>query len=149
MPGIVPNEGEVRLLTELLDGATARENWLLKLYKTNVTPSETDTSASYTECDFTNYTSKTLTRTIAAGTWGTPASGAPTNAWSSEAAVAESTYNSGTPQQWTCGLTGNTVYGYFYQGASSGKVVLAEQFATPRTLANGDTLSLTPRFGAA
>jgi hypothetical protein len=134
---LVPDEGEVRLLTELLDGGTTRENWTLKLYKTNVTPAETDTSASYTECDFTNYVSKTLTRTVGAGTWGTP---------STAAGVTSSTYHSGTPQTWTCGAAGNTVYGYFVVGATSGKVAFAELFDTPRTLAADDTLNLTPKL---
>ena len=147
MPGIVPNEGELRLLAELMDGATARENWLLKLMRTAVTPAETDTAASYTEANFTNYAAKTLNRSVGGANWSTPASGAPTGGWSAEAAVAESTYGGGTPQSWTCGATGNTIYGYWYEGATSGKVLLAEQFATPRTLALNDVLNFTPRFG--
>jgi hypothetical protein len=144
---IVPNEGEARLLLEILDGATTRENWTLKLFKNNVSPAETDTSASYTLADFTNVTTPTLTRTVVnASTWNTITQGAPTGAWSAEASVAESTYQQ---QTWTCGATGNTIYGYFIVGATSAKVILAEAFGTPRTLANGDTLNFTPRFGAA
>jgi hypothetical protein len=43
-------------------------------------------------------------------------------------------------------VTGDTVYGYFIIGVSSGKLICAEAFATPRTLASGDTISLTPIF---
>lgn len=147
MAMVIPNAGETRLLTELLDGGTTRENWTLKLFKTNVTPAETDTAGTYTEADFTNYVAKTLTRTINAGTtWGTAASGSPTNSWSAESAVAESAYQQ---QSWTCGASGNTVYGYFLVGATSTTLIGAESFSTARTLANGDTLNLTPRFGLA
>jgi hypothetical protein len=147
MPAVIPNEGELRLINEILDGGLARENWTLKLYKTNVTPAETDTTASYTESDFTGYTAKTLTRTVSNGvTWGTPASGSPTGAWSGEASVAESAY---VQQTWTCGASGNTVYGYFVVGATSTKLIMAELFAAPRTLVNSDVLNLTPRFGVA
>ena len=115
------------------------------LFKSNTTPAETDTTATYTTADFTNYSGKTLTRTVNNGsTWNTPASGSPTGSWSGEASVAEATYQQ---QSWTCGSTGNTVYGYYLVGATSGKFVLAEAFGTARALADGDTLNLTPRFG--
>lgn len=145
MPAVVPNDSEPTLLSNLLAGG-ALENWTLKLYKTNVTPAETDTIASYTVADFTNYTNKTLTRSISGSTWSTPASGAPTGSWSGEASVAESTYQQ---QSWTCGATGNTIYGYWIEGATSTKLIMAELFATARTLASGDTLNLTPRIGLA
>jgi hypothetical protein len=134
---LVPDEGEVRMLTELLDGGTSRENWTLKLYKNDKTPAEADTPAAYTECDFTDYVAKTLTRTVGAGTWGTPATADGTTS---------STYNSGTPLSWTCGASGNTVYGYYVVGASSGKLIYAERFGSARTLVNGDVLNLTPKL---
>jgi hypothetical protein len=150
MPLVVPNEGEVRLLTDLLGGGTLA-NWTLRLYKTNTTPAETDTYAAPpgTECDFTNYAARTLTRSVSGTTWAAPASGAPTGGWSAEAAVAESTYGGGTPQSWTCGATGNTVYGYWLRDETNLKLIGAELFATPRTLASGDTLNVTPRIGLA
>lgn len=143
---LVPNEGETRLLLELLDGGTSRETWTLKLFKSNTTPAETDALASnpYTEADFTNYVSKTLTRTTSGSTWSTPASGAPTSSWSGEAAVAESTYQQ---QSWTCGTTGNTVYGYWVEGVTSTKFIFIEKFGTARTLTSTDQLNLTPRMG--
>lgn len=137
---LVSNVGSVKLLTELL---TSGENWSLKLYKNNKTPAETDTAGSYTECDFTNYILKTLTRSVSGTTWSTPASASPTGGWSSRTNVANSTYGT-APQTWTCGTTGNTVYGYYLIGATSTLLILAELFATPRTLASGDTLSVQP-----
>lgn len=141
---LIPNEGEVQLLTDALAGGTL-ENWTLKLFKNDYTPVPGSTSASFTEADFTNYTSKTLTRSISGSTWQTVTSGAPTSSWNAQAAVAKSTYGSAA-QSWTCGTTGNTVYGYYVVGATSGKVIFAERFATTRTLASGDVLNLTPAF---
>lgn len=143
---LVPNEGELQLLADLLGNG---ESWSLGLFRTNITPAETDTASTYTaaEAAFTGYSRKTLTRSIGSSTWNTPVSQAPsgTPAWSSEAAVGHSQYGS-APQTWTCGATGDTVYGYFIVGATSGKLICAEAFSTPRTLANGDSLSLTPVF---
>jgi hypothetical protein len=144
---LVPNEGEIQLLTDLLAGGTL-ENWTLKLYKTNVTPAETDTGATYTVADFTSYANKTLTRSVSGSTWQTVAGGSPSGSWSAEAAVAKSSYGSAA-QSWTCGASGNTIYGYYIVGATSTKLICAELFASSRTLANGDTLSLTPVFEAA
>lgn len=146
MAMVIPNEGEVQLLTDLLGGGTL-ENWSLRLYKTNVTPAETDTPASYTVADFTSYANKTLTRTIGAGNWSTPASGSPTNSWSAEASVAESAYGS-SAQSWTNGgASPQTIYGYYIVGATSTKLIAAESFAASRTLNQNDSLSFTPRFG--
>jgi hypothetical protein len=146
---VVPNEAEVRLLTDLLAGGTL-EAWTLQLYKSATTPSETDTYAAtpFTACDFTGYTEKTLTRSISGSTWSTPASGAPTGGWSGEAAVAESVYGA-SAQTWTCGATGNTVAGYTIRGATNAKFVCAELFGTARVLASGDVLNLSPRLGMA
>jgi hypothetical protein len=145
---LVPREGDVQLLTDLLGGGTL-ENWSLRLFNSNITPAETDSASTYTahETAFSGYAAKTLTRSVSASTWNTPVSQAPsgTPAWSSRAQVGHSQYGA-SPQSWTCGATGDTIYGYFITGASSGKLICAEAFATPRTLASGDTLSITPLF---
>lgn len=128
---LVPDEGEVELLDKMLkDALSVDENYTLKLYKTDVTPAESDTNASYTIADFTDYTSKTLARTTWAGA-------------STSAGTTSTTY---TQQSWTCGASGNTIYGYWVVGATSGEVLWAEKFATARVLASGDTLNLTPRM---
>jgi len=114
----------------LKDALSVDEDYTLKLFKTNVTPAESDTSASYTVADFTNYVNKTLTRSGWAGA-------------STSTGTTSTTY---AQQSWTCGASGNTVYGYWVQGATSGEVLWAEAFATARVLASGDTLNLTPRM---
>lgn len=129
---LVPNVGERELLDKMLkDALSVDENYTLKLYKTDVTPSETDTTSSYTEADFTGYSSKTLTRSgwAAASTDG--------------GGVTSSSY---AQQSWTNSGSSQTIYGYWVQGATSGNLLWAEKFVTARVIANGETLNLTPKF---
>ena len=69
---LVPDVGEVELLKRLLYANAGSENGTLKLYKTNVTPAESDTAGTYTEADFTGYSAKTLTSSQSGGTWSVP-----------------------------------------------------------------------------
>ena len=133
---LVPNVGEVVLLTDLLHGGNTRENWTLRLYKTDVTPAEGDVAGSYTVADFTGYVGKTLTRTVNPGTtWETPTTSSGT------------TFSTYAQQSWTHGGgAAQTVYGYYLVGATSTTLILAEKFATARTLASSDVLNLTPRL---
>lgn len=145
---MVPREGDVQLLTDLLGGGTL-EDWKLRLFNSNITPAETDTATTYTahETSFTGYSAKTLTRSVGSSTWNTPVSQAPSGspAWSSRTQVGHSQYGSAA-QQWTCTGTGDTIYGYFVTGNTSNKLIFAEAFSSARTLASGDTLSITPVF---
>lgn len=134
---VVPDVGEVLFLKRCLYEAPT--DLTLKLFKTNVTPAEGDTHASYTVADFTNYVDKTLTASQAAGTWAVPTTSTGTTS---------SAYGGGSPQTWTCGATGNTVYGYWLQNATP-VLALAEAFATARVLASSDVLNLTPGVQAA
>lgn len=131
---LCPDVGEVVLLTDLLGNGN---NWTLKLFKNDVTPAESDTDATYTEADFTDYAAKTLTRSVSGSTWATPTTSSGTTS---------SEYNSGTPQSWTCGATGNSIYGYYIVDAVTGTLLIAERFAATRTLAENDTLNLTPKI---
>lgn len=128
----VPGDGENLLLEWAIKATTTPENLTLKLYKNDYTPADNSTAGDFTEADFTDYVAKTLER----------------SGWD---AVAQDANNKasieyGTTQTWTCGATGNTVYGYYVVGATSGTLVWAERFATSRTLADGDQLSLVPRM---
>lgn len=109
------------------------ETYLLKLYKTNVTPNSVTAKTSFTEANFTGYAARTLTR----ANW--------SNAITNGSSAGEASYGT-TPQSWTCGVTGNTVYGYWVEGTTSAKVLWAELFGTSRVLASGDILNLTPKF---
>jgi hypothetical protein len=121
------------------------ENGTGKLYKATHSWAETDTAGSVTECDFTNYVTVTLNSKLSTSAgWTVPASVSPTGAWSGESLVAEATY----PQQsWTCGVTTNTVFGYFVVGATSTTLWWGEQWAASVALINGAILQWTPRFG--
>lgn len=130
---LVPDVGEVILLGNLLAGGTL-ENMTLKLFKTNVTPAESDTASSYTVADFTSYANKTLTRSVNNGvTWGTVGTSGGTTS---------STY---VAQSWTAGST-QTIYGYYVVGATSTVLLWAEAFAVARALASTDVLNLTPKL---
>jgi hypothetical protein len=137
MAMVVPHEGEVQLLSDLLAGGSL-ENWTLKLFKSNTTPALTDTSATYTESTFTGYSSKTLTRTSGSSTWNTVG----TTGSVLESGCAKSSYGSAA-QSWSC-TSAETCYGYFAVGATSGKVVMAERFASLISLVNPSTLTLQP-----
>lgn len=130
---LTPAEGELQLLDKMLkDALSTDENYILKLYKNDVTPGDAYVEGSFTEADFTNYAARTLAR----------------SSWNASVQVsnkAETSYGSG-PQSWTCGTTGNTVYGYYVTGATSGAVLWAERFSTSRVLADGDVLNITPKF---
>lgn len=129
---VVPNAGELELLDKMLkDALSADEDYILKLFQNDYTPDQTTATGSLTEANFTNYAAVTLTR---AG-------------WNDAVTVsnkAESSYGSAA-QSWTCGASGNTIYGYFVENPG-GTVLWAERFAVSRVLANGDVLNLTPKF---
>lgn len=132
---VVPNLGELELLDKMLkDALSSDENYILKLYMNDYTPDQTSAPGSFTQATFTNYVAKTLTR---AG-W---------NAAVVASNKAESSYGS-TPQTWTCGATGNTIYGYWVEGATSSICLWAERFAVSRVMGDGDVLNLTPKFTA-
>lgn len=131
---VVPNLGELELLDKLIKDqahATTDENYILKLYTNDYVPAADSTPGSFTQATFTNYTVKTLTR---AG-W---------NAAATVGTKAESSY--GTVQTWTCGATGQTIYGYYIVGSVSTVVLWAERFGVARALADQDVLNLTPKF---
>lgn len=131
---VVPNEGELELLDKMIkDALSSDEDYILKLFQNNYTPDADAASGSFTEASFTNYAAKTLART----TW----NAAVTNG----SGRGETSYGA-SPQAWTCGASGNTVYGYWVEGASSAKVLWAERFGTSRVLASGDILNIQPKF---
>lgn len=127
---LVPDVGE-NLTLEMIVNRTAAQNLVLKLFKSNTTPSESDTDATYTEADFTGYSAITLT----GASWGAAASGS--------IAYAQQTFTaSGTPN--------NDIYGYFMVQASSGTLLLAERDAAApfAVRTSGDNIKITPTITA-
>jgi hypothetical protein len=130
---VLPNQGETIAL-EALVGKTAGQNLILKLYKNDITPGETDTESTYTVANFTGYSDQTLT----AANW-TTTPGSP-----SDVTYPQCTFTS------TAGSQNQPIYGYFLVQQSSGKLVWAERFSDgPYTIVNnGDAIKVTPKITA-
>jgi hypothetical protein len=127
---VCPNVGEGELLDKMLkDALSVDESYTLKLYSA-VAPaiSEATVAGDFTECTFTGYVAKTLTR---AG-------------WAA-ATIGDPTYTTYAQQSWSP-TTSQTVIGYWVIGVTSTTLLWCEAFAAPRTVQNGDTLNLTPRM---
>lgn len=145
MAFVVPNEGDLKLLGELLG---AGEDWSLGLYVSPVVPNPKDVAATYTarEASFAGYERKTVRRAVGDDAWAIvgvgPASG--DEPWT-DREVAKAQYSH--PMRWVASDRA-TIYGYFMVGVESGVLILAEAFE-PRTLCAGDTLSITPVFEVA
>lgn len=131
MPLVISNVGELELLDKMLkDSLTTDEDYTLKLFNNNVTPDQASVASTFTETAFTGYAAKTLTR---AG-------------WSAATTVSNKAQSSYSQQSWTCGATGDTIYGYYVIAATSSVLLWAEKFASPRIVANTDVLNITPIF---
>lgn len=131
---VIPNAGELVLLDKMLKAAlSVDEGYIVKLYQSNLSLTQTMVAADLdaVEANFTGYVGKTLTR---AG-WGASVL---------STTIASSTY--ATVQSWTCGATGNTIFGYYVVGATSGTLLWAEAFAVSRPMVTTDILNLTPVF---
>jgi hypothetical protein len=123
------DQGEGLALKAILNH-TAGQNLVLKLYKSNTTPGETDTEATYTEADFTGYSNVTLT----GSSWSVSGT-APTTA-----SYAQQTFTS------SAGSQSQSVYGYYLVQTTSGKLIFAERFSDgPYVIVNnGDAIKVTP-----
>lgn len=129
---LVPDTGEVIALQYLVNKGTP-EDLKYCLFTNNITPSETDTAATYTLASGGGYADKTM---IGAN-W-TVSGGAP-----SQATYAAQTWT------FTGALTTNpTIYGYIVKRATSGDLVLAETFTSFTPAASGDNIVLTPKITA-
>jgi len=128
---VLTNNGEGDALAAIV-GKAAAENLVLHLYTNDVTPGETDTTASYTEATFTGYAAITLT----AANW-VVTEGAP-----SDATYPQQTFTSSADQ------APQSVYGYYLTRVTSGRLAWAERFPSgPYVIANnGDNVKVTPKF---
>jgi len=126
-----PDVGE-NLALAMIVNKTAAENLVLRLYKNNITPSDTDTAGTYTEATFPGYAAITLT----GASWGAPSGG---------------TITYGAQQTFTCsGTSTDDIYGYYVTQATSGTLLYSERDgAAPFAVRNsGDNIKLTPTIGA-
>ena len=126
----VPDVGE-NLALEMIVNKTAPQNLVLKLYSNNITPSDTDTAGTYTECTFTGYAAITLT----GASWGSASGGS--------IAYAQQTF--------TCSGAGSeNCYGYFVVQSSSGTLLYSERgTGVPFVITTiGDNVKITPTITA-
>lgn len=128
---VLSNVGELELLDKMLKDALAvDENYTLKLFTNNVIPDQSSVAGTFTEATFSGYVAKTLVR----------------SGWSAATTVSNKAQSSYSQQSWTCGLTGDTIYGYYVIGETSTVLLWAERFASPRIVANTDILNVIPVF---
>jgi len=123
MSVVIPNVGEVELLNKMLKD----EDLTLKLFKNNFTPDASTVIGDFEESDFTNYNSFALLK----------------SGWSIDIVSGKAKAKYGTDPSWTCGATGNTVYGYWIEGATSVTLLWTERFDSPIVL----TLNGVLEFG--
>ena len=127
----VPTVGSNAIL-EMIVNKTAAQNLVLKLYKNNITPADTDTAGTYTEATFGGYAAITLT----GASWGT--------------ASAESIAY-GSQQTFTCNAVAtDDIYGYYVIQTTSGILIWSERDASaPFAIRNsGDAVKITPTISA-
>lgn len=127
----VPDVGE-NLILEMITNKTAAQNLVVKLFQNNITPSDTDTAATYTEATFTGYAAITLT----GASWGAASGG---------------TITYGSQQTFTSsGTVNNSIYGYYIVQLSSGTLVWSERDGSgPFTISQvGDAIKITPTISA-
>lgn len=127
---VFANVGENLAMTWAFKSTSTPENLTLKLYTNNYTPVAGSTAGSFTECAVSGYSAKTLSR----ASWGDPSTNGSGKA---EMAYAAQTFS----------FTGSgTIYGYMIVSATSGTLVLAELFSSARSVASGDSLTITPKI---
>lgn len=139
MAFVISNSGE-KLLLDAAVGKVAAGNFKLKLFQNNVTPSQTDTTATYTVATFTGYTTITLTTS----SWNAGVAGTGTGtALANKASIdyAQQTFTMGTPG------TTNTIYGYYITDSAETTLLGAEVFTSPKSMnVSGDAIKITPKL---
>lgn len=130
---ITPNAAEVAVLKYIVGFTTTTEPLDYRLYVNNITPSETDTAASYTEAAGGGYGVKAL----AGASW-TFTPGDPSNA-----SYAQQTWT------FTGALTGTTtIYGYYVTRHTTDDLMFAEAGPSFAPANNNDTYKVTPGITA-
>ncbi len=131
MPLNFPDAGE-NLVLNMIVNRTAPENLTLRLFRNNITPSDTDTAGTYTEASFPGYSAITLT----GASWNAASGG---------------TITYSAQQTFTCtGASTDDIYGYYVVQVSSGTLLYSERDASAPFAVrnNGDTLRITPTISA-
>lgn len=128
---VVPNEGKILALERwLAPDVVTGEDWNVKLYSNNYTPVDASTASDFTEATFTGYAQVAVTESD----------------WSGATITSNVAYSTSSlsPLYSCTGGGGQTIYGWYAVGATSGKVLAAEKFATAIVLVSGASIELDP-----
>jgi len=128
---VLQNNGEGDVASGWVGVTTNLTALILRLFQNNITPAETDVTATYTEATFTGYANIPTTP----ASW-VVAEGAPTSA-----SYAQQTWTS------SAGSQNQSVYGYYYTRTTNGRIAGAERFTDgPYVIVNnGDQIKVTPQ----
>lgn len=119
---VVPDVGEVELLTRMLDSDV-----VMHLYTNDVDPAESNTVSTFTEAGDASYSEATLT----GGSW----------TIETESGVTSATY----AQQDFVFEGAATVYGYYVTDVAGTTLLWAERFSSSASFGSGGgTISITP-----
>jgi hypothetical protein len=128
---VIPNEGKILWLGwALITDGSDFEPFDVKLFQNQYTPTDTSTASDFTEATFPGYAQVQLTR----GNF-------------NDVTVANNvatSVNSIVPTYTCTGGQGQTVYGWYMIGDTSGKCLAAQVFDTPRNMTNGTSELLNP-----
>ena len=134
---LLNDQGASQILTSYFNNTLpSNKNLQLKLFCNNITPSDTDTTSTYTECSGGGYT--TGGAVLTNGSWTVSASGD-----IEQAAYAQQTFTFTGPL-----TTNTTIYGYYIvDNAGTPNVIYVQLLNAPMTpVNNGDALKITPIF---
>ena len=128
---VILNAGKQILLDQAFaESETGDEDYVCCLYSNNHTPLAPDTVSNFTLCNFTGYANVSV-----------PRSSFSASTIASNLSVLVSSVN----PSYTCtGGGGQTVYGFFFVGTTSGICYLAQYFTGGLALTSGLSIVLTP-----
>jgi hypothetical protein len=137
---VTTNAGELILLDYMLKETSIGDTptsggYIIELFNNNVTPSGSSAIGDFVVATFDGYASHTLSRSG----WASPTA----SVFGAGVTKAVSSYSQ---QSWTCGTTGDTIYGYYVTSGDGTTLLWSEKFASSRVLANTDQLIVTPVF---
>jgi hypothetical protein len=126
---VTPDEGQLELCSlMLIDTSLSSYDYVVDLYVNNYQPAQNSTASDFTIASWTGYLAQTFSRSQ----WNTPTTIA-------DQAVTTPTVN---PFSWTPSGGTGAIYGYLVRSSVTGKVLWAEAFATPYTLAGMTNFNL-------
>lgn len=129
---LVPNASELTLLEAMLSSFGTGSELKFKLFKNDITPSDsTNLASSFTEATFTGYSEVT----IDPDEW----------VYATVSNKAKATYGE-EPLSWTVTGAAHDVYGYYVVDNAETNVVWAERFLVKWTLSTDDTPQIQPTF---